>query len=216
MFTGLIETLGTIRGIRPVSQSVSLTVAADCQQFVCALGDSVAVNGVCLTVERIDGTDIVFTAVQETIRRTTLGKARAGLRVNLERALRADGRLDGHFVLGHVDGVGKIVRDTPEGGSVLRTVQVPAELLRFLAEKGSVTLDGVSLTVAAVGAESITVALVPHTLRVTTLSQKVPGDEINVECDVLARYLERLAECGSRKSADTGGSLYAALERSGF
>ena len=214
MFTGLIETMGVIAGVRAFGRSVELCVRADAGDFEVADGGSVAVDGVCLTVERRDGGGgMFFTAVAETLGRTTLGRAAAGRRVNLERALRVDGRLDGHIVLGHVDAVGRIAADEDVGASVVRTVEFPEGLSPFIAEKGSVAVDGISLTVAGVGRDTFSVSLIPATMGRTTMSAKRAGDFVNIECDVLARYIYRMARAGA---APDGESLLDKMERLGF
>ena len=189
MFTGIVEELGVVRHIDGARMTVGCrTVTADSE-----VGSSVAVNGVCLTaVERSDA-HLGFDLSEETLRRTSLSRLRDGDGVNLERPLRLAGRLGGHLVQGHVDGVGKIwgVEPDAEGGLWL-TVRTPAELRRFVVEKGSVCVDGVSLTVAALDTTAFSVALIPHTLAVTTLSSARPGDLVNLEVDVIAKYVEAL------------------------
>jgi riboflavin synthase len=189
MFTGIVEELGVVRHIDGARMTVGCrTVTADSE-----VGSSVAVNGVCLTaVERSDA-HLGFELSEETLRRTSLSRLRDGDGVNLERPLRLAGRLGGHLVQGHVDGVGKIwgVEPDAEGGLWL-TVRTPAELRRFVVEKGSVCVDGVSLTVAALDTTAFSVALIPHTLAVTTLGLARPGDLVNLEVDVIAKYVEAL------------------------
>jgi riboflavin synthase len=181
LFTGIVREVG-----RVVSFDAGRLVV-DAEQTAAAEGDSVAVDGVCLTA--VDGTRLAFDVVEETLSRTTLGSLRPGDRVNLEPALRAGDPLGGHIVQGHVDGVG-CVRTAGE----LVWIDAPPELLRYCVEKGSITVDGVSLTVAAVDADGFAVALVPHTLEVTTLGGLEAGDAVNLEVDVLAKYVEKLVE----------------------
>jgi|WetSurMetagenome_2_1015567.scaffolds.fasta_scaffold276709_1 riboflavin synthase len=223
MFTGLIETSGTIQDLRRSEQSLKIGVMAQCDDFVVSIGASVAINGVCLTLETSSGKNMFFTAVHETLRLTTLLKARPGDKVNLERAVLAGGRLDGHFVLGHVDAVGSIVADKYIGDSIVRTIRIPPELRKFLARKGSVAVDGISLTIADCSEEGIEISLIPRTLATTTMGTKKPGDEVNIECDVLARYIERMinqdtagAGLGKRVGSLPGASLIDTLERAGF
>jgi riboflavin synthase len=178
VFTGIVREVGRVASF----DGRRLVVDA---QTTPAEGDSIAVAGVCLTA--VDGSRLAFDVVEETLRRTTLGALEVGDRVNLEPALRAGDPLGGHLVQGHVDGVGR-VRAVGE----LVWIDAPAELRRYFAEKGSVTVDGVSLTVAALDADGFAVALVPHTLEVTTLGALEPGDPVNLEVDVLAKYVERL------------------------
>ena len=189
MFTGIIEELGEVVALEPRGDSAVLAVRAS---TVAPHGASVAVNGVCLTVVGADSGTLSFDVMAETLKRSVIGALRAGERVNLERAVRADGRLDGHIVQGHVDGTGVVVSRTP--GDAWDSVRfgMPAELSRYVAEKGSIAVDGVSLTVTAVGADWFEVGLIPETLRATTLGAKQPGDSVNLEVDVLAKYVGRL------------------------
>jgi riboflavin synthase len=222
MFTGLVEAMGVIAGARSGNGSVELCVRTDVAGFDVGVGGSVAVDGVCLTLTKV-GSDgaMYFTAVAETLGRTTFGKAIVGRRVNLERALRADGRLDGHFVLGHVDAVGRIVGDERVGVSIARDIEVPRNLARFMAEKGSVAVDGISLTIARVKGNVISLSLIPATVDMTTMSIKRIGDYVNIECDVLARYIYRMMETGAavspEESSDNNGeTLIGKMERLGF
>ncbi|MGH2668559.1 MAG: riboflavin synthase, partial [bacterium] len=160
---------------------------------VARVGDSIAVNGACLTVVHLRDGEFATDLSAETLRRTTLRSLRPGDAVNLERPLRLDQRLGGHLVQGHVDGVGRITAILPHGGGTWMEITPPAELMRYLAEKGSVAVDGVSLTVAAIGdASRFAVALIPHTLAVTTLGRRGCGNEVNIEVDILSKYVERL------------------------
>jgi len=215
MFTGLIETTGVMRQCTRSEGSVVLAVEPAMADFAVLPGDSVAVDGVCLTCECGGGPLLRFRAVTETLGRTTLADARSGASVNLERSLRPVDRLGGHFVLGHVDGIGTILSDTPAGDSLLRAVRLPAGLLRYTARKGSVAVDGVSLTIVSVSGDTVTVSLIPYSLEHTTLKRKRPGDPVNIECDVLARYIERLMRCGGEESA-AAETLYGKMERLGF
>jgi riboflavin synthase len=195
VFTGIIEEIGEVaelesRGDSAVLRLVATTIAGDLVH-----GASIAVNGVCLTVTGWRGStpaEIDFDVMGETLKRSVIGELHRGARVNLERAARVDGRLDGHIVQGHVDGTGVVLSRTP--GDAWETVRfgLPAELARYVAEKGSIAVDGVSLTVSAVGADWFEVGLIPETLRATTLGSKQPGDAVNLEVDVLAKYVERL------------------------
>ena len=193
MFTGLVEEGGTIREVRPGAAGARLVVDARTVLDGLAIGDSVAVNGACLTAVEIDATGFAVDCVAETLRRTTLGAAGAGDRVNLERPMRLGDRLDGHLVQGHVDGVGRVRAVRPEGGSAILEVAAPAELLRYVVEKGSITVDGVSLTVVARLLDAFTVALIPHTMEVTTLGPQALERPVNLEVDVVAKYVESLA-----------------------
>jgi riboflavin synthase len=156
------------------------------------VGDSVSINGVCLTVVGLDRKRLVFDFVPETARRTSLSRMKAGQEVNVEPALRAEDRLGGHIVQGHVDAVGRVRSVEAEGDGTCVWFEVPADVLRLCVEKGSIAVEGVSLTVAELASDAFAVALVPHTLAVTTLGRLAPGDEVNLEADVLAKYVERL------------------------
>jgi riboflavin synthase len=192
MFTGLVRELGSVDSIVGGADGVRLRVHAPEIAAGTAVGDSIAVNGCCLTVVERDGERLAFDAVPETLARTTLGGLRPGDRVNLEPALRAGEPLGGHYVQGHVDGLGRVRSFEPEGDGARLAVDAPGELLRYCVEKGSIAVDGVSLTVAALDGSVFEVALVPHTLAVTTLGNLAPGDPLNLEVDVLAKYVERL------------------------
>jgi riboflavin synthase len=220
MFTGLVETVGTISQIRRVDKSIKLGIIPKTAGFEAPDGSSVCINGVCLTVESTTGGALFFTAVNETLQRTTLASARPAETVNLERAIAVGGRLDGHFVLGHVDGVGAITGDRPVGDSVERRIRAPLSIGRLLARKGSVAIDGISLTIADIADEHIVIALIPATLESTTMGRKKPGDLVNIECDVVARYIERLLGRGPQDlrsdSSNDSGSLVDKLERLGF
>lgn len=183
MFTGIVEEIGTVASL----DGPRLRVAADLVVSDARVGDSIAVDGTCLTIVALGDGSFDADVVEETFARTTLGGFEAGTPVNLERAVRAADRLGGHVVQGHVDGVGTVVTPAPD----LR-VELPADLCRFVVEKGSVALDGVSLTVATVHDDGLAVALIPHTCEVTTLGGRRPGDGVNVEVDVTAKHVERL------------------------
>jgi riboflavin synthase len=192
MFTGIIEYAGTVAAVEPADQGVRLEVRAGPLAAAARLGDSVATNGVCLTVVGIADDRLAFDAVSETLRRTSLGALRPGTRVNLERPLVAGGRLDGHVVQGHVDGVARLLSVTPEGNSHRLRFELPADLARYVVEKGSIALDGISLTVARLGDAWFEVAVIPHTWEVTNLRDLQPGAAVNMEVDILAKYVERL------------------------
>jgi riboflavin synthase len=191
VFTGLVQDLGTVVAVDATADGVRLgvrsTLAGELRE-----GDSVAVNGVCLTATRIADGAFSADVMQESLRRSSLAEVGEGASVNLELPLRASDRLGGHVVQGHVDGVG-VVRDTRDDGfSRVVTVDAPAELLRYVVEKGSIAVDGVSLTVAALGEDWFSVALIPETLERTTLGAAAPGRPVNLEVDVLAKYVEKL------------------------
>jgi riboflavin synthase len=190
VFSGIIETLGTIAAVEPArGGGARLTVASPLRGLV--LGESIAVNGACMTVTTRRGGRFTVDVSEESLRRTTLGALRRGTRVNLERSLRLGDRLSGHLVFGHVDGIGRVERIEPEGEGALYSFSLPAALARFLVEKGSIAVDGVSLTVFRCTARGFTVAVIPHTAAATTLGSRRPGDRVNVESDMLARYVDR-------------------------
>ncbi len=192
MFTGIVRERGRVTAIEGGADGVRLRIEAVQTAAQTAVGDSVAINGVCLTATSVEDGELAFDAVAETLRRTSLGRLEPGTEVNLEPALRAGEPLGGHIVQGHVDGVGRVRSLEPVGDGAELTVEAPSELLRYCVEKGSITVDGVSLTVASLAADAFSIALIPHTLSETTLSGLGPGDEVNLEVDVLAKYVERL------------------------
>ncbi len=194
MFTGLVEETGRIIECRREGRSARLTVAVQTIHVEARIGDSLAVNGCCLTVIGSAENQLTFDAIPETLDRTNLGDLCPGDQVNLERPLAAAARLDGHFVQGHIDGVGRIVSLLPDDNAVIMEIEPPERLRRYLVEKGSVAVDGVSLTVAGVRAETFTVWTIPHTRRITTLGIREVGDHVNLECDLLGKYIERLME----------------------
>jgi len=196
MFTGIVECMGTVAEAADAGGKRRFTVEAGSLGAGLNVGDSVAVNGVCLTVVETAGERFRVEAVEETLARSNLGDLEAGSAVNLERPMRADGRFDGHLVQGHVDGVGTVRSIIPEGASFRLWMDVPAGLLRYLAEKGSVAVDGVSLTVSAVDGTGCEVVLIPYTLEVTLFGTRRPGDRVNLEVDVVAKYVERLLGAG--------------------
>jgi len=195
MFTGIIEETGIVLGIKPGSKSIRLTVEARRTARGLKPGDSVAVNGCCLTVVKLAsraGCKLLdFDLLRETWDRTNLQFAKAGSLVNLERPLRADGRLDGHFVTGHVDGMGKIIRWEQAGKDHVLDIAAPAKLMRYVVFKGSIAVDGISLTVAAVRPKSFRIWIIPHTHEVTALRERKVGDAVNLETDILGKYVEK-------------------------
>ncbi len=192
MFTGIVRELGVVVEVTEAGGGRALVVEAPATAGRGAVGDSVAIDGCCLTAAAIDAGRLSFHAVPETIGRTTLGELATGDRVNVEPALRAGDELGGHYVQGHVDAVGRIQSIEVEGEGLRVFVEAPDGVLRYCVEKGSITVDGVSLTVAELAADAFAVALVPHTLEATTLSGLEPGRQVNLEADVLAKYVERL------------------------
>lgn len=199
MFTGIVEEFGTIEAIEDQGDALRLTIASDITLSDAGLGDSIAVNGCCLTVaERTDGT---WTAdvMAESLAKTSLGDLAVGDRVNLERAVTAEKRLGGHIVQGHVDAVGEVVRRTPSEHWEVVEIAMPAELGRYLVDKGSITVDGISLTVVEAGETSFTVSLIPETLARTTLGFRAPGERVNLEVDVIAKHVEKLVRAYTSK-----------------
>jgi len=194
VFTGIIEAVGTITALEPRGSQVGVVVEASAVTAGVRIGDSIAVNGTCLTVTRIDAGRLHFDAVRETLERTSLGDQRVGARVNLERAMRADGRLDGHIVQGHVDGTGRVADLARDGDDVRFAVECGSEIARYLVPKGSVAIDGVSLTVVGVSGAGFDVALIPHTLAATNLGDRRLGDRVNLEADVLGKYVVHYLE----------------------
>jgi riboflavin synthase len=194
MFTGIVEAMGRVEAVEERGDLVRFSVEVPGVAEGARIGDSVAVNGACLTVVEAGGGRLAFEAVRETVARTSLGGLRAGERVNLERALRADARLDGHIVQGHVDATGRVERLERAGDDVRLFVACEPAFAELLVEKGSVAIDGVSLTVVGVREGGFDVALIPHTLAVTTLGDRAPGDAVNLEADVLGKYVRKYVE----------------------
>jgi len=194
VFTGIVETVGSVRAAVPRGAKTELVIDAPAVVPGTKVGDSVAVNGTCLTVTAIEGGALHFEAVRETLERSSLGVLRAGSAVNLERAMRADARLDGHIVQGHVDETGRVRELRRDGADVRLFVACGPAFADLLVEKGSVAIDGVSLTVVGIEREGFDVALIPHTLEVTTLGRLAPGMAVNLEADVLGKYVKRYLE----------------------
>jgi riboflavin synthase len=193
MFTGIVREVGSVASVEGGADGVRIEIEAPATAASgVAPGDSVAINGCCLTIVSTANGRLAFEAVPETLSRTALKQLTHGSRVNLEPALRAGDPLGGHYVQGHVDGVGRVRTTTPEGDGVRIWVDAPPDILRYVVDKGSITLQGASLTIAGLDDEGFAVALIPHTLAETTLGQLIPGDPVNLEADVLAKYVERL------------------------
>ena len=192
MFTGIVEELGTVTAVEDQGDAIRLTIRASTVLEDAGLGDSIAVNGCCLTVAARDGDTWTADVMQETLDKTSLYGVRPGDRVNLERAVTADKRLGGHIVQGHVDGVGTVVTRTRSEHWEVVEIQMPPELGRYLVDKGSITVDGVSLTVVEAREDTFTVSLIPETLARTTLGTRQPGERVNLEADILAKHVERL------------------------
>ena len=194
MFTGIVEEKGRVARMLPADKGIRIVIDGRLVAAGLVIGDSIAVNGVCLTVVESSSTGFSADIVKETLDRTNLGALQPGSSVDLERPMPASGRFDGHIVQGHVDGVGRVERVAPEGEGARMTISIPVRIERFIVEKGSVTVDGVSLTISRLIEGGFEVALIPHTLAVTVLGERRPGDLVNLEVDVIAKYVERLLE----------------------
>lgn len=218
MFTGIVEAVGSIAGLESKGSDRRITVdTAKLDLKDVKLGDSIAVNGICLTAVVLTGSGFAADVSAETLARSTFSSLQAGSRVNLEKALTPTTRLGGHLVSGHVDGIGEVVERYNEGRSVRFRIKAPKELARYIASKGSITVDGVSLTVNAVNGSIFELNVVPHTLQETTIDSYVAGQPVNLEVDLIARYLERLlqGEAAARPSGE-GGISEAFLAEHGF
>jgi riboflavin synthase len=196
MFTGLVECLGTVENIENLGEARRFTIGVADDDYLkdAVIGESISVNGTCLTAVELGPRHFTIEAVEETMRRTTLGRRQVGDRVNLERALKASARLGGHIVQGHVDGVGTIMSTRSEGEGWWVTVEPPFELMKYIVEKGSICIDGVSLTVANAAYQRFSVALIPHTRDVTNANGWQEGTHVNLEVDIVAKYVERLTQ----------------------
>ena len=192
MFTGIVREVGSVAAVTGGDGGIRLEIEAPGTAPLVEIGGSVAINGVCLTAESVDRVSLVVHAVPETLSRSTLGELRRGSAVNLEPALRAGDPMGGHIVQGHVDGIGRVQSIEAEGEGLRVIVEASADTLRYCVEKGSITVDGVSLTVAELHGDAFGLALIPHTVAETTLARLVPGQHVNLEVDVLAKYVERL------------------------
>lgn len=224
MFTGIIEEVGCVRRLSPVGPT-SMVLEVEARRVLedARIGDSIAVNGVCLTVTALGGGTFTADVMPETVKNTSLARLKPGAPVNLERAMAAGARFGGHIVTGHVDGVGVIRSRTQRENAVIFAVEVPAELRRYLIPKGSVAVDGISLTVVDVTDTGFTVSIIPHTLANTVLQHLGPGDPVNIECDVIAKYVERFvqramgaASAGGADASRSSGLTWAKLAENGF
>ena len=217
MFTGIVEEVGVIRELRFLSESAVVTIAAGTILPGLKIGDSVAVNGVCLTVTRILPDSFICDISTETLRLTAFKQTRTGAKVNLERAVSVGDRLGGHIMQGHVDAVGRLVSKIPAGEGFDVTFSFPQTMERYLVYKGSIAVNGISLTIASLGKETFSVAVIPHTFSVTTLGQLAIGDPVNLEADILGRYFERYFELGLLPGAPPASKITASyLKEQGF
>jgi riboflavin synthase len=215
MFTGLIEDLGTVRSLQTGGGSGRITIATGLPMEELALGDSIAVNGVCLTVVTFGSGQFSADVSAESLSRTVLGDLRPGQRVNLERALRLSDRLGGHLVSGHVDGLGVVTERYQDRNAIRFTIEVSASLQRYLVEKGSVAIDGISLTVNSVSTQGFSVAVIPHSLAKTTLQERRVGSTVNIETDLLGKYVERLMRPAAER-VEEGALSLDMLAKNGF
>lgn len=214
MFTGIIEELGQVKKIqRQSTKSVQLTIRANTINSDMKIGDSIAVNGICLTVTTFDENAFNVDVMPETIKATSLGTLKPGSSVNLERAMHANGRFGGHFVSGHIDGTGKITRKEKLENAIYYDIEVPKELQHYLLKKGSIAVDGVSLTVFEVNDQTFTISLIPHTVSQTVLGEKIAGSTVNIECDMLAKHVEQMIKQTDRSS---NGVNHAFLTKNGY
>ncbi|HWI54363.1 MAG TPA: riboflavin synthase [Desulfobacteria bacterium] len=210
MFTGIIEEMGKIKKIHKGTDSARLTIDADVVLTDVKLGDSIAVNGICLTVVNFSRSVFEVDVMAETLRKTNLEELKPGDVVNLERALRVGDRFGGHIVSGHIDGVGVISRQQREDIAILTEIEAPPEVMKYVVTKGSVAIDGISLTVVNCTDKAFIVSLIPHTAKMTTLGYKKTGDRVNLESDIIGRYVERLM--GFKESDSSGGSGKLSLD----
>ncbi len=194
MFTGIVEEIGIVRSIKKGAKSVSLTI--ECKKIFdgVKLGDSVATCGVCLTVREISSTSFTADVMNETLSRSSLGSLTIGSRVNLERAMPASGRFGGHIVSGHIDGTGKIISIRKDDIAIWYTIKTNSKIMRYIIEKGSIAVDGISLTIAKVTPDSFSVSIIPHTAKETTLSEKNSGSLVNLENDIVGKYIEKFSQ----------------------
>lgn len=212
MFTGIVEEIGTVRSIDGRSGYQRTSIEATTVLDGLEVGDSVSLAGACHTAVEVAESGFIVESVEETLRRTTVGSLRVGDRLNLERSVRLSDRLDGHLVQGHVDGVGQVVQRVDGGDHWDYTIEMPSALSRFVAEKGSIAIDGISLTVVSVDGDRFSVTIIPHTMKVTTMKDRSQGDRVNLEVDLVARYLERLVSGG----AESEGLTAESLQRMGY
>ena len=206
MFTGIIEEIGTLKSVRRGHSSAALEIGADKVLIGTRIGDSISVNGVCLTVTTLGPNFFTADVMPETLIRSNLGSLLPGNPLNLERSLRLGDRFGGHIVSGHIDGEGTILNFKEDENAIWITIEAELPVLRYIVEKGSVAVDGISLTVASVDEKSFKVSLIPHTRHETTLCNKLTGNKVNLECDIVAKYIERFSGFGKQTSAETSSS----------
>jgi len=206
MFTGIIEEIGTLKSVRHGQRSAILEIGANKVLESTKIGDSISVNGVCLTVTSLSTNSFTADAMPETLKRSNLGNLHSGNKINLERALRLGDRFGGHIVSGHIDGEGTILNFKEDENAIWITIEAEPSILRYIVEKGSIAIDGISLTVASVDKSSFKVSVIPHTRHETTLCAKTTGSKINLECDIVAKYIERFSGFGNQPAQETSSS----------
>jgi riboflavin synthase len=216
MFTGIIEEIGTVASIQRSANSARLAIHGTLIFGDLKVGDSVAVNGVCLTAASVSGDVFRADVMNETLARSNLGELRPGSKVNLERAMLSGGRFGGHIVLGHIDGIGGIMRMDHDDNAVWLTISASKDILRYIVEKGSVAIDGISLTVAMVNEHCFSVSVIPHTGMATTLLDKAPGDTVNLENDIVGKYVERLVRPNANQASQKSNITLEFLTNAGF
>lgn len=216
MFTGIVEEIGEIKGIKNGEKSSKLIVKADKVLDKTKIGDSICTNGVCLTVTDINGDSFEADVMAETLRRSNLGKLSIGSKVNLERALSLETRLGGHIVSGHIDGIGEVISLVKEDNATWVSIKASKELLKYIVFKGSIAIDGISLTVAYVDSEMFKVSIIPHTGDETILLKKKRGETVNIECDVIGKYVEKLLGLASKEESKKSSISEEFLRENGF
>jgi len=213
MFTGIVEELGTVSNIRQSGEAMKLTIAANTILSDVKLGDSIAVNGICLTVTSFTASSFTVDAMPETVRATSLRMLDTSSKVNLERAMAANGRFGGHFVTGHIDGIGTILNKKQHYNAIYYKIGIPDDLLRYCLQKGSIAVDGTSLTIFDIDESSITISLIPHTVSESIIGKKAAGDIVNIECDMIGKYIERFISKPTKRSTSVTESF---LQENGF
>ncbi|MFJ8527746.1 riboflavin synthase [Bacillus sp. NPDC094106] len=213
MFTGIVEELGTVSNIKQSGEAMELTIHANSILSDVKLGDSIAVNGICLTVTSFTASSFTVDAMPETMKSTSLCMLQPRSKVNLERAMAANGRFGGHFVTGHIDGVGTIVSKKQHFNAIYYKIGIPNDLLRYCLQKGSVAVDGTSLTIFDIDESSITISLIPHTVSESIIGEKVAGDIVNIECDMIGKYIEHFISKPAKRGSSVTESF---LQENGF
>ncbi|MGN0291486.1 MAG: riboflavin synthase [Lachnospiraceae bacterium] len=216
MFTGIVEEMGTIAGIQKGAKSAVLTIQAQKVFSDIHIGDSIALNGVCLTVTSFSKDTYTADVMNETLQRSSLGSLTIGSKVNLERAMPADGRFGGHIVSGHIDGTGTIKKVEKDDNAIWYTIAAPENLMKYIVEKGSIAIDGISLTVAKRSDADFAISMIPHTAKETVLSRKKPGDIVNLENDIVGKYIEQLMQYNKKEETKPSAITKEFLLEAGF